>query len=334
MKTFDLKDFKNEKILEYLQEKEKVGDNDYSQLQEFLYSLVKIFEYDPDGIPLYELIQKDWELFVSDSACIKVMDSIIALDVDDIKKARITDCTSKVVYQKSITGCVDVWETLKEDIKNHHRFTTSLDKLKDAGWDTLLDNKMLLNPDTVYYRARIRKKKSDSFGTNDMGAPDVENCTPGRANPEGIPYLYLCEEVKTTLYETKVNKHDVVTIGHFQIADSNPLFVEDLTDIDLNAVNLLDEDVVTLAKRKLLIRALSSDMSKPMHRFDSNIEYVPTQFICEYVSLTQDVSGIRFSSSVYKQGTNLVIFKPGLMKCIEVENYLVKDLDITEELYK
>jgi hypothetical protein len=188
------------------------------------------------GVPLFELVQKDWELFVSDSSCIKVMDSIIALDVDDIKKARITDSRSTVAYQENITDCVNVWDSLKEDIKNHHRFTTSLDKLKDAGWDTLLDNKMLLNPGTVYYRARIHYKKDDLFGTKQMGAPK------------------------------------------------------------------------------------SGDN--------------PTQFICEYVSLTQDVSGIRFSSSVYKQGTNLVIFKPDLMNCIGVENYLVKDLDITEELDK
>ena len=68
-----------------------------------------------------------------------------------------------------------------------------------------------------------------------------------------------------------------------------------------------------------------------MRRFDSPIEYVPTQFICEYVQKTQNVSGIRFSSSVYKKGTNLVIFDPSLMSCIAVKDYNIESLDIKEE---
>lgn len=96
---------------------------------------------------------------------------------------------------------------------------------------------------------------------------------------------------------------------------------------------MLDEDVVTLAKRKLLVRALSQDMSRPMRRFDSTVEYVPTQFICEYVQMTQFVSGIRFSSSVYPKGTNVVIFNPKLMYCVAVKDYNISDLDIKEKLW-
>ena len=167
-----------------------------------------------------------------------------------------------------------------------------------------------------------------------MGAPERGDCPAGRANPEGIPYLYLTEEPKTTFYETRVNIHDVVSVGEFKIAGKDSLLVENLTDIDLNEIdNLLDEDVVTLAKRKLLIQALSRDMSNPMHRFDSKIEYVPTQFICEYVQKTQKVSGIRFSSSVYSKGTNLVIFDPSMMYCINVVDYNIKSLDIKESLF-
>lgn len=107
-------------------------------------------------------------------------------------------------------------------------------------------------------------------------------------------HLYLSEEAKTTLYETRVIKHDVVTVGEFKIV------------------------------------GLSQDMSHPMRRFDSAVEYVPTQFICEYVQLTQSVSGIRFASSVYPEGTNVVIFEPALMHCVDVKDYNIGDLDINE----
>lgn len=332
--NFEAKDFKNKSIKRYLEEKGRAADEDFSQLQEFLYSLVTLFEFSDTGITLCQLLQRDWALFTSEDACRTVINELIQTDDATFGKYGIVDGNSTVVYKGSITACVTVWETLKEDIKNHHRFTTDLDRLKAAGWETLLDNQWPLNPADSFYRARIHYKKTDSFGVDDMGAPERGDCPAGRANPEGIPYLYLTEEPKTTFYETRVNMHDVVSVGEFKIVGDDPLLVENLTDIDLNEIDdLLDEDVVTLAKRKLLIQALSKDMSNPMRRFDSKIEYVPTQFICEYVQKTQKVSGIRFSSSVYSRGTNLVIFDPSMMHCINVVDYNIKSLDIKESLF-
>ena len=332
MMKFEQKDFKNRKIKEYLIEKDKLGETEHPELEEFLYSLVTLFCYDDNGTPLIELVQNDWGLFASYEACGNVIDEIIFSDAVKFAKDGVKDAGTKVMYKKSITDCVEVWETLKEDIKKYHRFTTDLNKLENAGWKTLLDNRLQLSAGSSFYRARIHYRESDEFGVDDMGAPDREFCKSGRANPEGIPFLYLSEETKTTFYETRVIKHDVVTVGEFKIEGTAPLYVEDLTDIDLDDLELMDEDVVTLAKRKLLIRVLSKDMSHPMRRFDSTVEYVPTQFICEYVQLTQSVSGIRFSSSVYPEGTNVVIFDPKLMKCVDVKDYNIGDLDINETL--
>lgn len=327
---FEEVDFRNRSINEYLRGKAGIGDDDYTELQEFLFSLLTLFQYDDTGDSLLKVVQQDWNLFSTDAACGTVLDMIISSDVAAFEKDGIENSGTSVSYKKSITDCVAVWEQLKEDIKNHHRFTTDLVKLEDAGWKTLLDNQFQLNPGDSFYRARIHYKKSDAFGVDDMGAPKREDSKSGRANPEGIPFLYLSEEAKTTLYETRVIKHDVVSEGEFKMVGKDPLYVEDLTDIDLDGIELLDEDVVTLAKRRLLIRALSQDMSHPMRRFDSAVEYVPTQFICEYVQLTQSVSGIRFASSVYPEGTNVVIFEPALMHCVDVKDYNIGDLDINE----
>lgn len=330
--NYEAKDFQNKSIRTYLEEKAKNGDVDFSRLLEFLSSLLSLYEgSEQDGIPLSELLQRDWNLFVSEDACRNVIDEFLGANLATFAKSGIGKSGSKVVYKKDITDCVAVWDALKDDIKNHHRFTTDLGRLKDAGWDSLLDNQLALSPAQSFYRARIHYKKTDSFGVGDMGARDRGDCPAGRANPEGIPYLYLSEEPKTTFYETRVNMHDVVSVGEFKIAGKDPIYVENLTDIDLNDIeDLLNEDVVTLAKRKLLIRALSRDMSNPMRRFDSPIEYVPTQFICEYIQLKQKVSGIRFASSVYKDGINLVIFDPALMQCVSVEDYNIRSLEITE----
>lgn len=329
---FEKNDFRNKSIKKYFAEKKSGGDDDFSELQEFLFSLVSIFEYSDAGIPLFLIIQKDWKLFSSEDSCKNVLNNIIQLDSTSFEKYGIKNSTSTVSYKESITDCIAVWDELKDDIKNHHRFTTDLKKLADAGWDKILDNQYQIRPDMSLYRARIHYKKADKFGVGDMGAPKKEECKSGRANPEGIPFLYLSEETRTTLYETRVIKHDVVTVGEFKVEGTDPLYVENLTDIDLDEIELLDEDVVTLAKRKLLFRALSNDMSHPIRRFDSLVEYVPTQFLCEYVQLTQAVLGIRFSSSVYPKGTNVVIFDPKKMRCVAVQDYNIEDLDIAEKV--
>ena len=52
----------------------------------------------------------------------------------------------------------------------------------------------------------------------------------------------------------------------------------------------------------------NSILSKPIHRHDSPIEYIPTQIICEYIVYLNKVDGIQYSSSMKNKGTNIVLF--------------------------
>ena len=49
---------------------------------------------------------------------------------------------------------------------------------------------------------------------------------------------------------------------------------------------------------ELRIKAISDDLSRPMRRYDSIVDYVPTQFICEYIKYTAKADGIAFKSSL------------------------------------
>lgn len=62
--NFEAKDFKNKSIKRYLEEKGRAADEDFSQLQEFLYSLVTLFEFSDTGITLCQLLQRDWALLL------------------------------------------------------------------------------------------------------------------------------------------------------------------------------------------------------------------------------------------------------------------------------
>ena len=111
---FDLKDFRNRSIGEYLKEKEHLGEKDHPELLEFLYSLVALFKYDETGEPLWKLVQQDWSLFTSHDSCGRLLDTIILSDPATFARDGIENAGAPVIYKDSITDCVDVWEKLKE----------------------------------------------------------------------------------------------------------------------------------------------------------------------------------------------------------------------------
>ncbi len=81
-------------------------------------------------------------------------------------------------------------------------------------------------------------------------------------------------------------------------------------------------------KKIQLKKVISKDLSKPIRRYDSDIEYIPTQYICEFIRLIIGVDGILFNSSLHSNGQNLVVFDQDKMECLDVKKYLVTELSI------
>ena len=69
-------------------------------------------------------------------------------------------------------------------------------------------------------------------------------------------------------------------------------------------------------------------MSRPMRRFDSEQEYIPTQMICEYCKLIIGADGVSFKSSVYDSGRNYVIFDKNNARCSRVFNREIRSVII------
>lgn len=79
---------------------------------------------------------------------------------------------------------------------------------------------------------------------------------------------------------------------------------------------------------KLLRERVSRDLSKPMRRYDSEIEYIPTQYVCEFIRIYTGASGIRFACSLHPSGKNVVIFDQDLMDCTSVDPHKVTTYDM------
>jgi hypothetical protein len=298
-----------------------------SELLDFFAEFIQIFKFEPAGIPLVQKIQNDWNLFSGEDVCQNILtDILLFLDLS------LTDSQETVNYTDDILECTSYWEILKEEIKWKKRFLTNTDKLEELLWHNHLNKTLELSNSEPLFRARLHYVGDQKeIAASEMMCPDKSWTSAGRANPQGIPYLYLCKNIETTLYEVRATFLDEVSVGTFQIKDNSKLILVDFAESS-SAFSKVDE-IVDYTKRMLLKRYISADLSKPIRRYDSEIEYIPTQFICEYIRYINDkdnriIDGILFNSSLHNGGKNIVLFDQDKVECISVAMHRVTKVEI------
>ena len=292
------------------------------ELLDFFDEFIEIFKEDSYGMPLVELIQKDWNLFAEKPESHDVLSNILFTLHSSITNSQVT-----VGYNEEITECTSYWETLKESIKWKRRFLIAVDRLEELGWHRFLNQEVILPKSDSLYRARLHYKgDQEKFACKDMGYPDISKVGGGRANPPGIPYLYLSKSIETTLYEIRASFLDEVSVGTYKIKGDAIIKLVDFTTL-ASAFRNIDQ-IMEYTKGMLLKKFISADLSKPMRRYDSELEYIPTQFICEFIRYITDVDGILFNSSLHTGGKNIVLFEQAKVECTSVAMHRVTNVEI------
>ncbi len=310
--------FADSEIVSLLQD----GSEDGVQtVEDFLYALLSLYEISPYGEPLSQSLINDWQVFADESSLTQVLNMVgNPFQPDDLVK-----------YKDEYQNYLQAWEGVKTEVKNNTRFFCHMDSIADVLDDFDIDkDSLMLFKDDKFFRARVHHKEEPAFRKEDMGCPPTpELATPGRANPNGIRYLYLCCDDKTPFYEVRPYYLDRVDIGEFLILEDNVKIVDFTEKVNLFKVFYDDgEDTFKQkVKRRVLFEAISNDLSKPLRSFDTELEYVPTQYICEYFK-DSGADGIKFKSSVRANGKNLVLFHPEKAECVKVHPYEVNQLSI------
>ncbi len=263
----------------------------------------------------------------------KLLNEIIYDDYDKYKRL----FTGKVVLKhiSNRKNSVKVkplqisWEKFAEEIKSTNRFhiQNALDLFK---LQQLLNRYERHIPRSKkYYRARI-SDTSAGFKIGEMKNPPPEKAKAGRANPQGISYLYIANDTKTTLYEARASLFDYVTVGTFRLKE------------DIKVINLRGDtyDPIFLAEQGELedflihlpfITKLEQELSRPRRRSDNELDYLPTQYLSEFVK-SLGFDGVEFQSSLYPLGYNLAIFNPEKFECIKVEVFDIEKIDLRHKL--
>lgn len=293
---------------------------DFSEFHSFFTALLSLFSPTASSDKtIVDVIQDEWHLFKDKDVAKVLLADVIS--TNDFGYS--LDCY--VDYTDEICSRVAVWDRLKTSVKENSRFFTNMDEF--AQYDYLTAGKSL-HVGQKLYRSRITPVGQKKIKCDKMGCPPKELATAGRANPIGIPYLYLSDSAKTTYFEVRAVYLDQLSVGTFRIERELEL-VDFIYDVNLFlAYNDGSAPLKEIVIKKKIIDAISEDLSKPLRRYDSELEYVPTQLICEYCKRVVGADGISFESSLHKGGRNYVLFDDSSAKCIRVDSHEITRIDI------
>ena len=304
-------------------------------------------DYPKDDLDyLGERIKKDWDIFsdISTDDITRILYILSPNIVDDYpelftEKVGIPEKYDEDYLKHHSILRTRSWEDFVEAIKHKNRFHTNLintELLREYCMQIAepipLDNRR-------FYRGRIAHSNK-GFLPKEMGAPPAEKASAGRANSEGISRLYLTDSRETTFHEIRAAEYDYVTIGIFKLQE--PVTVVNLSRIGKISpfISGGEVDCTALLINREHLQKINQEIARTMRSGDSKLDYIPTQYVCDYVMSICDedgnpvFDGIRYQSAMHSSGTNLTIFYPKKFKCTSRKTYEVTKLLYTKNVIK
>jgi hypothetical protein len=182
---------------------------------------------------------------------------------------------------------------------------------------------------SLWYRARIQAGEAP-FAVAEMGAPPKRTASHGRANPAGIPYLYLGSTLATAISEIRPQTGEIACVADFRTP--NNLRLIDLRNPRKMVSPFLLEDAADIGRMRSdlpFLERLGDELTRPVLPQAAAIDYTPSQYLCEFIKKC-GYEGVIYRSSV-GEGMNLALFNPVLAEPAAVSRYRVTRVSIDVE---
>jgi hypothetical protein len=295
------------------------------QLADVFEMLVSIYEPATDGKSLVEWMKEDWQLFSHPSMDVAHAKELLSeiLDDGDIVRKSFRPCAT---FRSEALG---QWETLRGELMHRNRYL--LDEALD--FERLRELLSHLYTDDLpqnWYRARILSGGAP-YTIEEMGAPPKELATAGRANPPGIPYLYLGSQADTAIAEVRPHTGELACVAGFTVA--HPLSAVDLRNPRKFLSPFRLEDASSIGQMWAdipFLERLGSELTRPVLPRSAAINYIPSQYLCEFIKKS-GYGGVVYRSSV-SNGMNLALFAPEKATGGAVSLYNVSRVSVDIEL--
>ncbi len=195
-----------------------------------------------------------------------------------------------------------------QSVKNKSRYVLDSDSqnfLKGIK-DTCASRVEVIEPNSSLWRAQMGHKTvpfiENDIEVDDMFVPYPESrmrplkgsATEGRANPKGIPCLYVASDKETAMSEIRPWLGSTVSVAKF--SNRNELRVIDFSKHHNGTLPFFFVEPDDAKKIEAVWTHIDKAFSEPVTNSDQKSDYAPTQIIAELIkSLGYD--GIAFKSS-------------------------------------
>lgn len=271
-----------------------------------LFSLYELSEGESAENSFVEQLQEDWGIFaLTDNE--EILRFLTHVLNDHPFLAKHANVSLRV--QDSSSDDLASWSLFSEEIRGRNRyFVSNLPNTKILA-DAFRSCVKTISPAVALYRARV-SEDGKPIAPRHLGAPPANKAAGGRANPAGIPYLYLSFALETTIYESRSTNQSFVSVGTFRT--TMPLKVLDLADIE--PPDFFSDDQASRVSLHRYLKKLGGELSRPISEQDTLTDYIPTQYLCEFAK-SLGLDGVLYSSSLHSKGRNLVLFDPSAATC-------------------
>lgn len=330
--------FQDVQIRAMISTNNKIGDCDFckkkniaiysidspSDLSDLISGVINVYEESENGESLLDILTEDWSMFnkTLDSTH-KLIQTFFNLIVGEYKK--IDDMNVKIshVYiEKYGIFSGHSWDEFSNAIKTKNRFYNGYFKA-DQFVSFLSYSITKYSKGITLFRARVWND-GHGYSTKEMGAPPIGMRKSGRVNPEGIGVLYLTTNEKTALSEVRASAFDFVSVGEFCLK-------KDINVVNISGINnispvLYARGLESLAANTKIFGDIAKEIAKPLRRNDSSLEYLPTQYITEFIK-SKGYAGVEFTSTMSSEGVNIAVFDESLFECKAVHNVEIKKIE-------
>ncbi|MGO2034985.1 MAG: RES family NAD+ phosphorylase [Brevibacterium sp.] len=282
--------------------------------------LLDCYVPDDNGKSLVALLAEDWRLFdhpVMDEAHAK---ELLAEILDDGGVVRQSFAPTDLLVDETPQR----WEDLRDEMTHRNRWfldePINLDRLAELLQQLIAPPEVFTEITDLWHRARLMSDEMP-FSLDEMGAPPVRLAGHGRANPAGIRYLYLGSTDRTAVAEVRPHTGETACVATFLIPS--------VQAVDLRAPRqsaspfILEnaEQIAALRSGLPLLERLGEELTKPVQPISAAFEYIPSQYLCEFIK-KRGYQGVLYRSSV-SDGVNLALFTPDLASPVEAKVTLV-----------
>ncbi|ETT85586.1 hypothetical protein C174_01849 [Bacillus mycoides FSL H7-687] len=282
--------------------------------------------YSHDGMPtfeeiygtgenLWDLLRKEWNIF-SDITDEKLLYDIINAN-KDVETGDIISVNTMFLTAMDIGDhfrISDWWTDFADSLKHKNRFFPQNSSSPRKN-DDLLDYLEILfksisttvGENQEFYRARIGLYTKN---TELEAPPEDKILKSGRANPVGIRVLYSAIDKETAIAEVRPWASAKVTIA--SVMPKEQLKLVDLSKVSDRLDNLLQspfsvDNIVDEFTALNVLLHLDKALSEPVSPDTSELEYIPSQYLTEFIKFL-GYDGIIFRSSL-GPGENYVFFE-------------------------